>query len=138
MRRVGLRLLIAVLAAGALGTTSVGAAPGALTQQTSSEGGVTVRVTPRDLSSTAKVWEFDIVLETHSQNLTDDLKARSTLVADGGAKEAPTAWDGDPPGGHHRKGVLRFAPMTPLPGAIELLILRPGETSPRSFRWQMR
>ena len=78
------------------------------------------------------------MLETRSQDLTDDLESSATLVADNGAKHAPTAWEGDPPGGHHRKGVLRFAPVTPRPEAIELRILRPGESSPRSFRWQMK
>jgi len=116
----------------------VGVSGEALAPQTSSERGVTVLAAPRELSSTAKVWEFEIVLQTHSQDLTDDLEAISALVADGRATQAPTAWEGDPPGGHHRKGVLRFAPVTPRPETIELRILRPGESSPRSFQWQMK
>jgi len=138
MRRDGLKLSSIAVAAGILVFASVAAFAGTLAQQTSSEGGVTLRATPRDLAPTAKAWEFEIVLETHSQDLTDDLKSESALVADGGVKGSAAAWDGDPPGGHHRKGVLRFAPVTPPPRAIELLIQRPGERSPRSFRWQMK
>ena len=138
MCRTGLRLLTAVLIASFVGATSVGAYAEALAQQTSGERGVTVRVTPRELSPTAKAWEFEIVLESHTQDLADDLTAISELVADTGAKQAPFAWEGDPPGGHHRKGVLRFAPVMPQPKTIDLRILRAGETSPRSFRWQMK
>lgn len=137
MRRAGLRLLIAALAAGILASAWAGASASALAQQVSSERGVTVRVTPRELAPAAKSWEFEIVLETHSQDLTDDLKAEASLVADG-AKQAPTAWQGTPPGGHHRTGVLRFAPVTPRPETVELRLLRPGESSPRSFRWRLK
>jgi hypothetical protein len=138
MGHIRLGLLSAALTAVLLGTIPVGgASAAALAPQTSSELGVSVAATPRDLSPTAKEWEFEIVLQTHSQDLSDDLKAVSTLVADGRATQAPTAWEGDPPGGHHRKGVLRFEPVTPRPETIELRIPRPGESSPRSFRWQL-
>ncbi len=132
------RLLNFVLAAGLLAAIPVGVSAEALAPQTSSEQGVTVLATPRELSSTAKVWEFEIVLQTHSQDLTDDLAAASTLIADGRLTQAPAAWEGDPPGGHHRKGVLQFAPVMPQPQTIELRILRPGENSARSFQWQMK
>ncbi len=138
MRCAGLKQLTVVLAAALIGVTPVGVSAAALTQQSSSERGVTIRAMPRDLAPTAKVWEFDIVLETHSQDLSDDFMAVATLVADGSGKRAPTAWEGDPPGGHHRKGVLRFSPVTPRPQTIELVILRPGETLPRTFRWQLQ
>ena len=137
MGHIRLRLLSAALAAVLLGAIPVGAAAAALAPQTSSELGVSVVATPRDLSPAAKEWEFEIVLQTHSQDLSDDVKAVSTLIADGRATQVPTAWEGDPPGGHHRKGVLGFEPVTPRPGTIELRILRPGESSPRSFRWQL-
>jgi len=117
---------------------SLEASAAALAQQTSSDRGVTVRATPRDISSTAKVWEFDIVLETHTQNLTDDLKTGAVLVVGGGAKQAPLSWEGDPPGGHHRKGVLRYAAVSPLPDAFELRIQRPDEPAPRNFRWTLK
>ena len=137
MRGAGVRLSLAAIAAGVLALGWAGAFAATLAQQVSSEHGVTVRVTPRDLAPAAKAWDFDMVLETHSQDLTDDLKAEASLVADG-AKQPPRAWQGPPPGGHHRTGVLSFAPVTPRPETIELRLLRPGESSPRSFRWTLK
>lgn len=55
-----------------------------------------------------------------------------------GAKHAPVSREGDPPGGHHRKRVVRFAPVSPRPEAIELRLQRPGEPIPRSFRWELK
>jgi hypothetical protein len=109
-----------------------------LTTQKSSERSVTVAVTPQNVSADAKTWDFKIVLDTHSGDLSDDL-VKSALLLDGaGGQHVPIAWDGAPPGGHHREGVLRFKPVTPRPAAIELRITRPGEPSPRSFRWQLK
>jgi len=38
----------------------------------------------------------------------------------------------------HREGVLCLAPLTPLPGIVELRIMRPSGSSPWSFRWQTK
>jgi hypothetical protein len=97
-------------------------------------GGVTVRATPGTLSG--GIWEFQIVFDTHSQDLRDDVAKSATLIADGAAS-APVEWRGDPPGGHHRKGVLRFKAPTARPAAIELRLSRPGEAEPRVFRWKV-
>ena len=105
-----------------------------LSTQSSSGSGVTVKSTPRALSGGS--WEFDVIFDTHSQDLKDDLMKTATLVADG-RTHVPVGWKGDPPGGHHRKGVLRFDAINPAPKAIELRIVRPGEPKPRSFRWQV-
>jgi hypothetical protein len=77
------------------------------------------------------------VFDTHTQQLKDELMKSAVLVADGKAL-APAAWQGDPPGGHHRKGVLRFDAVTPRPKTMELTIARSGEPKARSFRWQLR
>lgn len=118
-------------------TTAGNAAAADLAARKSSDRGVTVAVTPSDLSADAKTWDFKIVLDTHSADLNDDL-VKSALLLDGaGGKFAPINWDGAGPGGHHREGVLRFKPLKPQPAAIELRITRPGEPDPRSFRWQL-
>jgi hypothetical protein len=109
-----------------------------LDQQSTSEHGVTVRAKPVDVSPTAKTWRFEIVLDTHSSALTDDLRSIATLVGAKGVPQGALSWAGDPPGGHHRKGVLRFAPISPRPDVIELKILRAGETAPRTFRWELK
>lgn len=96
--------------------------------------GVTVKATPRALQGGS--WEFEIAFDTHSQDLTDDLMKTASLIA-GGKAHAPAGWKGDPPGGHHRKGVLRFDAIEAGVKEIELRIARPGESKPRSFRWQL-
>ncbi len=111
------------------------AAAGALPPQSSSTAGVTVKATPRTLAG--PVWEFELVFDTHSQDLKDD-PAKSASLHAGGASAAPLAWQGDPPGGHHRKGVLRFKALAPAPAALELRLQRAGEPSPRVFRWQVK
>ncbi len=126
------RFALPVIAALALGSAALAAG---LPAQTSNQGGVTIKVTPLGFQGPA--WDFDVMLETHTQNLEDDLAKSSTLFADG-KHVAPTSWKGDPPGGHHRKGVLRFDAMSPAPASVELQIARPGEAVPRAFRWTLR
>ncbi len=138
MRRPRLKALVSLAAAIAVAAASGIASARELAQQTSRDRGVTVRVKPIDTSASAKLWAFEVVLETHSQELSDDLARAATLSGAGGAQQAPTSWEGDPPGGHHRKGVLRFVPIVPAPDAVELRIQRSGETAPRSFRWQLK
>ena len=97
-------------------------------------GGVVVKATPGTLSG--GIWEFEIAFETHSQDLQDDVAKSASLVADGVAS-APLEWRGDPQGGHHRKGVLRFKAPAARPAAIELRLSRTGEAEPRVFRWKL-
>jgi hypothetical protein len=123
-------ILITLLAASAFAAE--------LGTQKNSAGGVTVAITPQNIAAGAKSWDFKVVLDTHSAELKDDLAKSAVLLVDGGGSYAPTAWQGDPPGGHHREGTLRFNAITPQPKAIELQIQRPGEPKPRSFRWQLK
>jgi hypothetical protein len=116
---------------------SAGAAAG-LETRSASAAGVTVRVTPTQLAPGAAIWEFQVVLDTHSQDLSDDLVGNSVLIGAKGAQHAPLAWEGAGPGGHHRKGMLRFRALQPAPESIELQIRRPGEAGPRSFRWTLK
>jgi hypothetical protein len=114
------------------------AAAAELGVQKSTNRGVTITVTPQNLSRGAKTWDFKVVLDTHSAELSDDL-VKTTVLLDGtGGRYAPVAWDGAAPGGHHREGVLRFKPLAAQPQAIELQIMRPGESAPRLFRWQLK
>ncbi len=105
--------------------------------QTNDQGGVSITVESRGFPRDARTWDFAITLETHNQPLGDDLARTATLVADG-KPYLPMAWRGDPPGGHHRRGVLRFYAVTPRPQAVELQIRRRGEALPRVFRWQLQ
>jgi hypothetical protein len=122
--------LVTLLAAGAFAAQ--------LADQRSSAGGVTVVVTPQNLAAGAKSWDFKVVLDTHSGELNDDLVKTTTLFDDKGGRHVPLKWDGAGPGSHHREGALRFNPISPQPQSIELRIQRPGESAPRSFRWQLK
>jgi hypothetical protein len=121
-------------------TFLLNAAPGVTAEfgpRASSASGVTVKVTPKDVSPQAAVWMFAVVLDTHSQDLRDDLARTATLVDARGGRHAPLAWEGAPPGGHHRAGVLRFKGLGAQAGGLELQIQRAGEQSPRVFRWKL-
>lgn len=109
-----------------------------LETRSSSAAGVTVKVTPKDVTPGSATWSFAVVLETHSRDLSDDLVKDSVLVDARGTRYAPIAWEGAPPGGHHRQGVLRFKALGPAPGAFELQIRRPGESAARVFRWNLK
>ncbi|MDD5325640.1 MAG: hypothetical protein PHR71_10115 [Polaromonas sp.] len=113
------------------------ASPNATVTQSSSELGVTVKVTPKSIGSPDSRWEFAVVLDTHSADLSDDLTQSATLTTDDGRTFKPVSWAGAAPGGHHREGVLAFEVSAPRPSAIELRIDRPGESAPRTFRWQL-
>ena len=105
--------------------------------QKNSQSGVTVDVTPVDLSAGAKTWDFKVVLDTHSQDLNDDLTKTAVLRDPSANAYPPVAWEGAGPGAHHREGVLRFKPIVPRPASVELRIQRVGETMPRVFRWPL-
>ena len=116
----------------------VGAAAAELPQQSSQAAGVSISVKPTEVDAKADTWLFQVALNTHSGDLGDDL-ARTATIVDGAGKEQPAAaWEGDAAGGHHRKGVLRFAALSPRPEVLELRIKRPGEDGPRTFRWKLK
>lgn len=117
---------------------TLGAAAAELAPQNSQAGGVDVSVKPTDVSANAATWKFQVTLTTHSGDLGDDLARSATLVDAAGKPQPAQGWEGDPPGGHHRKGALRFKALSPRPDALELRILRQGETAPRTFRWKLK
>ena len=105
--------------------------------RSSSDQGVTVKVTPKLIGSIDSRWEFAIVLETHSADLSDDLTQSASLTTNDGRTLKPVNWTGAAPGGHHREGVLTFEVPAPRPTTIELRIAHTGESAPRTFRWQL-
>lgn len=117
---------------------ALGAGAAELAPQSSQAGGVGISVKPTDVSATATAWQFQVTLTTHSGDLGDDLARTATLVDAAGKQVAAAGWDGDPPGGHHRKGVLRFKALSPRPDNIEMRIARTGEATPRTFRWKLK
>ena len=130
-------LLLSAAAALFVSATSAMAAPD-LGTRSSTAGGVNVAVKPLELGAGAKSWNFEVTMNTHTTPLEQDLTKAATLVDASGARHAPTGWKGDPPGGHHRKGVLEFAPPNGNPAYVELRIEGVGTPQARTFRWQLR
>ena len=72
------------------------------------QGAIIFEVTPLNLDqTTAESFEFNIVLTTHSIDLSMDLAATATLATDTGIIVNSTLWDA-PRGGHHVEGKLIF------------------------------
>ena len=130
-------IAVALVLAGAPLVTLAQATSGAPATQSSVDRGVTVKVTPKVIDASDGRWDFSVVLDTHSADLSDDLTQSATLTTDDGRTLKPVSWTGAAPGGHHREGVLAFEVPAPRPTAIELRIVRPGESAPRTFRWQL-
>lgn len=109
--------------------------PVGIPPQTNSEGNVEIVVQPKSIRSDSPTWNFDVSLETHSVELSQDLVQVSELANETGTAFKPIAWEGDPPGGHHRKGTLIFKPITPMPKTLKLTIRTIGEIPTRTFQW---
>lgn len=136
--------LSSVLLAGALAfgfaflTSGSSFAAPAFAAQSSEVGGVKVVVTPTALGPGVAVWEFKVVMDTHSEPLDDNLTEAAVLIDEAGSRYSPATWQGDPPGGHHRSGTLRFPAPAEMPKAVELQIEGVGGIDTRSFRWELK
>lgn len=98
---------------------------------------VTVTVTPSDLFLESTEWKFDVVMDTHSVELDQDM-TKNAILTDGSGKEySPARWEGAPAGGHHREGMLVFSPIAPTPKSVELKITGIADTV-RIFNWQFK
>lgn len=111
------------------------AEPG-LMPQTSEQQGIKVTVAPQAVSGELKIWIVEVTMETHTRSLGDDMSKVTVLIVDG-KTHAPLGWEGSPPGGHHRKGQLRFRAIEPQPSQIEIQIRMSVDPAPRSFRWRL-
>ncbi len=97
---------------------------------------VTVTITPLDFSPGLKEWKFDIVMDTHSIELDQDLMKSVVLIDSRGREYPPINWEG-PTGGHHREGTLTFNAAEPVPSAIEIKVKDIAGISERSFKWSL-
>lgn len=97
------------------------------------DGEVKVVITPKALAQ--DFWSFEVTLDTHSVELTDDLAEVSFLVDENGKTFKALGWEGDPPGGHHISGILKYSPISPGPDNIELRIKL--NSKERSFKWKL-
>ncbi|OGM90906.1 hypothetical protein A2755_01740 [Candidatus Wolfebacteria bacterium RIFCSPHIGHO2_01_FULL_48_22] len=101
--------------------------------KTDKQASVTIAVTPLDVSEGSAEWTFEVVMDTHSVELEQDMTEVAALVDSGGNEYKPIRWEG-PAGGHHRGGSLVFSPIRPRPQSFELRIVGIGDIA-RSFVW---
>ena len=106
------------------------------------QGAIIVEITPLNLDSPTDTFEFEVVMTTHSIDLSMDLATLSTLTTDTGISVDATLWDA-PLGGHHVEGKLIF-PTTKdgkpiLEGATKLILTIVDVDAPsRIFEWELK
>ena len=106
------------------------------------QGAIIFEITPLNLASPTDTFEFDVVMTTHSIDLSMDLATLSTLTTDTGVSVESTLWDA-PLGGHHVEGKLIF-PATKdgkpiLEGVTKLTLTIINVDAPtRIFEWDLK
>jgi len=100
------------------------------------ENQVRVDVRPVQLSP-GKPAKFEIRMNTHSGDLSQDLIAVCTLTDSSGREYRPINCDGSPPGGHHRSGVLEFSDLGEEAKSITLVIREVANVPERIFNWSI-
>ena len=107
------------------------------------QGAIIFEVTPLNLDkAAAESLEFNIVLTTHSIDLSMDLAETATLTTDTGVSVNSTLWDA-PRGGHHVEGRLVFPAMVDgkpiLEGTTKLTLTIVDVDAPsRVFEWVLK
>lgn len=106
------------------------------------QGAVSVLVTPLNLEDEAATLAFEVVMDTHSVDLSMDLSQLATLETDAGIEVKATAWEA-PQGGHHVSGVLSFPAekdaTSLLEGALTLTLTLENVAVPvRTFTWNLK
>jgi hypothetical protein len=135
MRRRLIVLMVATLLLLAGCTTTTTGSPrstiAGLDQQSATVASIEVIARPVQLDAGGAA--FAVTLDTHSGSLANDLAASSRLEV-GGVTWPAAGWDGDPPGGHHRTGTLRFNAAGTPTGNFTLTM--DGLGDPVVFTWQ--
>lgn len=117
-----------------IGTTSEA---NAYKRKSNKENRVRVDVVPVQLES-GKSAKFEIRMNTHSGDLSQDLVSVSTLKDDNGQEYRPVDWQGAPPGGHHRTGVLEFQTLNGNTKSVTLVIRDVANVPERIFKWNLK
>ena len=99
-------------------------------------GNVTVTVTQKVLEI-GKNPVFEIEFETHSVDLAFDVTKQSSLVDNKGNIFSQSTWNGSPPGGHHRSGILSFNNSLAQTNNVELIIKNIAGVTERKYKWNL-
>ncbi len=105
--------------------------------KSSRENGVKVDVTPVEFTP-GKPARFQIRISTHSGDLSQNMVEVSMLRDDKGREYRPIGWEGSPPGGHHRRGVLEFPSFEGKSKKITLIVRDIANVPERLFEWKIK
>ena len=109
---------------------------GAYERKSSEENNVRIEIIPEQLGL-GKQAKFNIQMNTHSVQLSQDMAAAAILKDDQGRKYHPLNWNGSPPGGHHRRGVLEFPVIGEMAKSVTLYIRGVANVPERIFEWKI-
>jgi hypothetical protein len=135
MKRFGLSQVLAVVIA--LVGTVIALEANAYERISNRENRVRVDVVPVQLES-GKSAKFEIRMNTHSGDLSQDLVSVSTLKDEKDREYRPVDWQGAPPGGHHRTGVLEFSALNGDTKSVTLVIRDVASVPERIFKWNLK
>lgn len=127
---------LTILAVRSIASGSRAPAPQPVLTKQQSAGAVTVAVTPVELTP-GKSAVFQVVFDTHSVNLAFDVSQIAELRDEKGMTYGTPTWNGDPPGGHHRRGTLTFPTPLNKTQRILLILNNVAGIPQRTFRWNL-
>ncbi len=113
-------------------TATAGHVEAGLGTRIATAGAVDVAIAPIRIDASGAA--FKVSLDTHSEELTVELQREAALVVDG-VEWPVVSWSGDPPGGHHRVGELRFESAGTASGEATLTI--GGFSEPIEASWTL-
>ncbi len=129
--------LLLVLCLGAVMTT-LGWASDTNTFDTKSNRENKVRVDVRPVKlNPGEPARFKVTMSTHSVNLSQDMVVAAICRDDQGREYRPVSWQGSPPGGHHRQGILEFPALEGNPNGVTLVIKNIANVPERNFEWKL-
>ena len=102
-------------------------------ERSAEAGAVEVTARPVRLDSTGA--SIEMAFDSHATSFDAEPTQAITLDVNGTLWPA-TAWDGDPPSGHHREGTLRFTSSGPASGNATLNVA--GLPQPVKFTWALK
>lgn len=109
--------------------------------RTDEQGAVVFRVTPLDLNGPGDTLDFEIVMNTHSVDVSWDLAQQAILRTDTGLEIPATSWPIG--GGHHYGGTLSFPAIDdagePILEGVGFLtlVIRDTDVPERIFEWRL-
>lgn len=105
------------------------------------QGAVVMEITPLNLGTPTDTLDFNVVMNTHSVDLSMNLAELATLSTDTGISVQAVSWDA-PSGGHHVGGKLIFPstlngkPIIEGSSKLTLTIIN-VDASSRIFEWEL-